>query len=114
MKPRIGGGFGAKQTIVSEYYPAIVTLKTGKAAKMIYSRKETFSCSNSRHQMCIKVRVGADKEGNIHVIELDTLSNQGAYGEHGTTTIGLSGHKAIPLYNQARAIDSNTAVFTRT
>ena len=53
--------------------------------------------------MCIKVRVGADKEGNIHVIELDTLSNQGAYGEHGTTTIGLSGHKAIPLYNQARA-----------
>ena len=103
VKPRIGGGFGAKQTIVSEYYPAIVTLKTGKAAKMIYSRKETFSCSNSRHQMCIKVRVGADKEGNIHVIELDTLSNQGAYGEHGTTTIGLSGHKAIPLYNQARA-----------
>ncbi|MGN0203923.1 MAG: xanthine dehydrogenase family protein molybdopterin-binding subunit [Coprococcus sp.] len=103
VKPRIGGGFGAKQTIVSEYYPAIVTLKTGKAAKMLYTRKEAFTCSNSRHQMTIKVRVGADKEGHIKAIELDTLSNQGAYGEHGTTTIGLAGHKAIPLYNQANA-----------
>ncbi len=103
VKPRIGGGFGAKQTIVSEYYPAIVTLKTGKAAKMIYTRKETFSCSNSRHQMTVKARVGADREGNIKVIEVDTLSNQGAYGEHGTTTIGLVGHKSIPLYNQAKA-----------
>lgn len=36
------------------------------------------------------------------MIELDTCLT-GAYGEHGTTTIGLSGHKAIPLYNQARA-----------
>ena len=27
-----------------------------------------------------------------------TLSNTGAYGEHGPTTVGLSGHKSIPLY----------------
>ena len=38
IKPRIGGGFGAKQTVVAEVYPAIVTWKTGKPAKIIYSR----------------------------------------------------------------------------
>ena len=88
IKPRIGGGFGAKQTVVSEFYPAIVTLKTGMAAKMIYTRQEAFMASNSRHQMCIRARVGADHDGSIRAIELTTLSNQGAYGEHGTTTIG--------------------------
>ena len=33
FKPRIGGGFGAKQTSVSEVYPAFVTWKTGKRPK---------------------------------------------------------------------------------
>jgi len=115
IKPRIGGGFGAKQTAVSEYYPALVTIKTGKPAKMIYSRKEAFSCSNSRHQMSIKVKLGADLTGHIKAIELTTLSNQGAYGEHGPTTIGLSGHKSIPLYNQAKAYRFKyTGVYTNT
>jgi len=41
IKPRIGGGFGAKQTVVSEVYPAIVTWKTGKPAKMIFTRYES-------------------------------------------------------------------------
>src|SRR5699024_5270196 len=84
VKPRIGGGFGAKQTVVSEFYPAVVTLKTGRAAKMIYSRQETFACSNSRHQMQVHVKVGANSDGHIRAIEVDALSNQGAYGEHGT------------------------------
>lgn len=113
VKPRIGGGFGAKQTAVSEFFPAIVTLKTGKPANMIYSRKETFACSNSRHQMSVRVKIGADREGHIRAIEVETLSNQGAYGEHGTTTIGLSGHKTIPLYNQANAFRFKwTTVYT--
>ena len=34
-KPRIGGGFGAKQTAVSEVYPAFVTWKTKKPSKII-------------------------------------------------------------------------------
>ncbi len=41
IKPRIGGGFGAKQTVVAEVYPAIVTVKTGKPAKIVYSRYES-------------------------------------------------------------------------
>ena len=40
IKPRIGGGFGAKQTVVAEVYPAIVTMKTGKPAKIIYTRDD--------------------------------------------------------------------------
>lgn len=103
IKPRIGGGFGAKQTVVAEVYPAIVTLKTGRPAKIIYTREESLIASSPRHEMEIKVRIGANKDGHIRGIEVKTLSNTGAFGEHGPTTVGLSGHKSIPLYSKAEA-----------
>lgn len=97
-KPRIGGGFGAKQSVVAEVYPAFVTWHTGKPAKMIYSRKECQIAASPRHEMEVHVRLGATKDGIIKAIDLYTLSNTGAYGEHGPTTVGLSGHKSIPVY----------------
>ncbi len=103
VKPRIGGGFGAKQTAVSEVYPAIVTMKTKKPAKIIFSRYESQIASSPRHEMEITVRIGANKDGKIRAIDLYTLSNTGAYGEHGPTTVGLSGHKSIPLYGKTEA-----------
>ena len=102
-KPRIGGGFGAKQTSVSEIYPAFVTWKTKKPSKIIFSREETQSASSPRHEMQMHVRLGATKDGIVKGIDLYTLSNTGAYGEHGPTTVGLSGHKSIPLYGKAEA-----------
>ena len=97
-KPRIGGGFGAKQTAVCDVYPAFVTMKTGRAASITYTREESQIAGSPRHEMEIRVRIGATKEGKIRVLDLYTLSNTGAYGEHGPTTVGLSGHKSIPLY----------------
>ncbi len=97
-KPRIGGGFGAKQTAVCDVYPAFVALKTGRPAKLIYTREESQIAGSPRHEMEIRVKLGADKDGRIRALDLYTLSNTGAYGEHGPTTVGLSGHKSIPLY----------------
>lgn len=103
IKPRIGGGFGAKQTACCEIFTAFVTWKLKKPSKIVYTREETFAASNSRHEMKMHVRIGATKDGKIEAIDLYTLSNQGAYGEHGPTTIGLAGHKSLPLYNHVKA-----------
>lgn len=102
-KPRIGGGFGAKQTVVAEIFPAFVTYKTGKPSKIIFTRTECQIASTPRHEMEVSVRIGATKEGKIEAIDVYTLSNTGAYGEHGPTTVGLSGHKSIPLYRDLKA-----------
>ncbi len=102
-KPRIGGGFGAKQTAVSAVYPAFVTWMTKKPSKIIFSRVESQIASSPRHEMEMHVRLGANKDGIVRGIDLHTLSNTGAYGEHGPTTVGLSGHKSIPLYGKAEA-----------
>ena len=103
IKPRVGGGFGAKQTNVCEVYPAFVTWKTKKPSKIIFSRVESQTASSPRHEMEIHLRLGATKEGIVKGIDMYTLSNTGAYGEHGPTTVGLSGHKSIPLYAKAEA-----------
>lgn len=102
-KPRIGGGFGAKQTSISEVYPAFVTWMTKKPSKIIFTRQESMTASTPRHEMEMHVRLGATKDGIVKGIDLYTLSNTGAYGEHGPTTVGLSGHKSIPLYGKAEA-----------
>ena len=80
-----------------------MTWKTKKPSKIIFSRVESQTASSPRHEMEMHVRLGATKDGIVKGIDLYTLSNTGAYGEHGPTTVGLSGHKSIPLYGKAEA-----------
>ena len=115
IKPRIGGGFGAKQTAVMEVYPAFIAHITGKPAMMIYSREESMTVSSPRHEAAVHVRVGASSDGRIRVISVESLWNAGAYGDHSPTTVTLSGHKSIPLYNQFEAFRfAYEAVYTNT
>ena len=70
---------------------------------MIFTREESQTASTPRHEMEVTIRLGAMKDGRIRAIDLYTLSNTGAYGEHGPTTVGLSGHKSIPMYGSLEA-----------
>lgn len=116
IKPKLGGGFGGKQTSVCEIYAAFVTLKTGKPSKIIYTRKESQAYSNTRHGMRLTVKVGSDREGNIKAIDINVLSNTGAYGEHTPTVTSLVVYKTFPLYAKvpmrckADIVYSNTMV----
>ena len=103
-KPRIGGGFGGKQHVHVEPYAALVTLRTGKPAKVVMSRKEVFESSFARHQMRLTVRIGARKDGRIRAIDMQVLSNTGAYGEHALTVFMVGGSKTLPLYNKVEAV----------
>jgi len=103
-KPRIGGGFGAKQQVHNDLFTAIVTLKTGKPSKCFYTRKEVNESTFTRHQMRIDIQLGADKEGNLHAFDMQLLSNTGAYGEHSLTTFMVAGSKLLPMYNKAKAL----------
>ncbi|MBO8159494.1 MAG: molybdopterin-dependent oxidoreductase [Thermosyntropha sp.] len=113
IKPRIGGGFGAKQTVNAELYPALVTLKTGKPSKIVYTRSEVFNATTTRHAMKFTITLGAMRDGKIRAIDVKALSNTGAYGEHAETTLGAAGKKVLPLYNKAEAVRyQGTAVYT--
>jgi CO/xanthine dehydrogenase Mo-binding subunit len=115
FKPRIGGGYGGKQFIHGEFFVSLVTLRTKKPSKLIFSRKEVFSASNTRHPMRVKIRIGAMKDGMINSLEMKILSNTGAYGEHSLTVLMVAGSKTLPLYNKVNAVKfSGDVVYTNT
>jgi putative selenate reductase molybdopterin-binding subunit len=104
IKPRIGGGFGTKQEVLLEDLAGVVTLRTGRPALVILSRQEEFFSSRTRHPMRIRVKLGAKRDGTLNAIEMETLSNTGAYGAHGLTVLSNVGSKTLPIYNKAKNV----------
>ena len=104
IKPRIGGGFGVKQEVLLEDLAALVTLRTGQPARIVFSRQEEFIASRTRHPMRIRVKLGARSDGILHALEMEVLSNTGAYGAHGLTVLSNVGSKTLPIYNKAQNV----------
>ena len=98
IKPRIGGGFGGKQEILIEDVAAHLTIATGRPVKIEYTREEEFTASRSRHPMRIHMKTGVKNDGTITANEMQVLSDTGAYGCHGLTVTGNTGHKSMALY----------------
>lgn len=98
IKPRIGGGFGGKQEVLIEDVAAHLTIATGRPVYYEYSREEEFIAARSRHPMRIVMKTGVKLDGTITANEMRVLSDTGAYGCHGLTVTGNTGHKAMALY----------------
>ena len=103
IKPRIGGGFGTKQEILIEDLCGLVTLRTGRPALLTLTRQEEFVSSRTRHPMRVRVTLGARADGTLHAIEMEAISNTGAYGAHSLTVLSNTGSKTLPLYNKAKS-----------
>ena len=104
IKPRVGGGFGGKQAFHGEMFVSLVTLRTNRPSKLVYTREEVFGSSYTRHPMRIALRIGANKDGKIQAIDCRALSDTGAYGEHALTVFMIVGSKVLPLYNKVKAV----------
>ena len=101
IKPRLGGGFGVKQEVLIEDVAALATLRTGRPVRFEYTRAQEFISARTRHPMRVRVKLGALSDGTLHAIEMDAISNTGAYGSHGLTVMSNTGSKTLPLYNKA-------------
>ncbi|MGB9800098.1 MAG: xanthine dehydrogenase family protein molybdopterin-binding subunit, partial [Thermanaerothrix sp.] len=98
IKPRIGGGFGGKQEVLIEDVAAHLTIATGRPVMYVYTREEEFTAARSRHPMRIRMKTGVKLDGTITANAMYVLSDTGAYGCHGLTVTGNTGHKAMALY----------------
>ncbi|KNF10211.1 putative hypoxanthine oxidase XdhD [Gottschalkia purinilytica] len=115
IKPRVGGGYGGKQSANTEYYPALVTLKTGKPAKIIFTRQENFEAGLPRLPMRLDIKVGANNDGRITAIDLKAIGGSGAHGEHANSVLFATVMKVINLYNKVDAARyRGTGVYTNT
>ena len=108
IKPRIGGGFGSKQTACTEIMTAFVTWKLQKPCYLLYDRSEAQTCSTTRHAREWYIRLGATKDGIIQVIDMDSITDAGAHATHCFTTTTAGEHKSVPLYNKGKAVHYGT------
>lgn len=104
IKPRVGGGFGGKQEVITEAVAGLVTLRTGRPCRLALARYEEFTIARGRHPQIVSMRIGASKDGTIRAIEQEILETAGAYGSHALTVLTNAGSKALPLYNKAAAV----------
>jgi putative selenate reductase molybdopterin-binding subunit len=97
VKPRIGGGFGAKQEVLIEDVAALLAVRSGRPVLFELTRAEEF-LSRTRHPMVVRLKTGARRDGSLTAVEMDVLSNTGAYGTHALTVSCNCGSKVLPLY----------------
>ncbi len=112
IKPRLGGGFGGKQEVLLEPYVSLITLQTGRPAKMRLTRKEVFVSARVRHNMITKVQVAAKKDGELTAIDLYALSNTGPYGTHGLTVASNVGTRTLTMFRCPNLRFSSDVVYT--
>ena len=112
IKPRIGGGFGAKQEVLIEDICGHLTLRTGRPVRLELSREEEFMASRSRHPQVIRMRSGVKRDGTLVANEMIVLANTGAYGSHALTVQSNTGSKSLPLYRCPNVRYQATAVYT--
>ena len=111
IKPRIGGGFGNKQEIILEDVCAMLTVRTGRAVRLEYSRKQEFYSSRSSHPNIVRYKVGV-KDGKVTAAQLYFLGDTGAYGAHALTVQMVGGFKGLTLYNAPNSRFISDAVYT--
>ncbi len=101
LKPRVGGGFGNKQEVVTEPIAAVLAMKTGRPVKLEYTRADEFTIARNRHPQHITLKTGVRRDGSIVANALSVLTNTGPYGTHALTVTGNTGTKPLPLYRAA-------------
>ena len=113
IKPRIGGGFGAKQEVLIEDVTGLATLRTRRPVFLELTRPEEIYASRTRHPYRVRVKLGALADGTVHAIDLEALANSGAYGTHGLTVLSNAGSKTLPLYGRVPHVRfRGTVVYT--
>lgn len=112
----VGGGFGSKLDISLQPLIGLVTLKTGRPCRMVYSRQESMISTTKRHPAEMRGRIGCDSTGRITGVEFEGRFNTGAYSSWGPTVanrvpVHVSGPYVTPnITARARAIHTHGPV----
>ncbi|MDB5489879.1 MAG: aldehyde oxidase, partial [Reyranella sp.] len=109
---RVGGGFGGKQEMVSEDLVLFATMKLGRPVKWEWTREDEFVGATTRHQMTTHVKIGARKDGTLTAMDVRVVSNTGAYGNHGSETLGAAMGSPIAAYRCENKKGAGYAVYT--
>jgi CO/xanthine dehydrogenase Mo-binding subunit/aerobic-type carbon monoxide dehydrogenase small subunit (CoxS/CutS family) len=110
----VGGGFGGKQEMLTEDLCVFAALKTGRPVKWEFTRSEEFTAAVSRHPMRITIKLGAKHDGTLTAMQIHTVSNTGAYGNHGAEVLASSLGSSMATYRCPNKKGTGHSVYTNT
>lgn len=111
-----GGGFGSKLDVSLQPLIGLVALRSGRPARMVYTRRESMASTTKRHPAHMQARAGADATGRITGMVFDGQFDTGAYASWGPTVavrvpVHASGPYRVPAYDaRSRAVHTNNPV----
>ncbi len=81
VQTETGGGFGGKEEYPSMIagHAALMAMKSGRPAKLIYDRVEDMLATTKRHPAIVRHRTGVKKDGRLTAMEIDVVLDGGAY-----------------------------------
>ncbi len=112
----VGGGFGSKLDLSVQPYLGLAVLRTGRPARMTYSRTESMMATTKRHPAAMTVRAGCDAEGRLVALDFDGVFDTGAYASWGPTVanrvpVHATGPYRVPhVHARARGVYTNNPV----
>jgi CO/xanthine dehydrogenase Mo-binding subunit len=111
---RVGGGFGGKQEVLTEDIVALAALKLKRPVQLEFTRTEQFTASTTRHPFAIRLKAGAANDGRLTALQLDVLTNTGAYGNHAPGVMFHGCGESLAVYKCANKKVDAQAVYTNT
>ncbi|GAB7011691.1 xanthine dehydrogenase family protein molybdopterin-binding subunit [Halorubrum trueperi] len=112
-KPRIGAGFGSKQGMIIEPLTMALADTADRPVKVETTRREQFHAIRNRRPARVKLRSVVTDDGDLEALDMEAVTNSGAYGPHGMTVASAVGKKPLPLYTHTPNIRYEmTAVHT--
>ena len=112
----VGGGFGSKLDVSLQPLLGLAVLKTGRPARMVYSRAESMTSTTKRHPARMTGRIGCDADGLVSGMVFDGCFDTGAYASWGPTVanrvpVHASGpYRTADYEARARAVHTHNPV----
>ncbi len=95
----VGGNFGGKNEITTEPVLALLSKKSGRPVKCIFTRPDEFIASTTRHPLIMDYKTGVTKDGRIQARKIRLLLDGGAYCSWSETTLGKACILSAGPYN---------------
>ncbi|OBB59095.1 aldehyde oxidase [Mycobacterium sp. 852013-51886_SCH5428379] len=106
---RVGGGFGAKQEMLTEDLVTLAVLRLGRPVRYEFTRADQFTSAPCRHPFRVDVTAAATPEGALTALGIDVLSDAGAYGNHSAGVLFHGCSESLSVYRVPnKRVDAQT------
>ena len=95
----VGGNFGGKNEITTEPVLALLSKKSGRPVKSVFTRPDEFIASTTRHPLIMDYKTGVTRDGRIQARKIRLVLDGGAYCSWSETTLGKACILSAGPYN---------------